>query len=282
MKKVIALILSMFLVLSLTACSGQSTESVGKADTDTSQSEQIEQTDTIPDEVETSDELDDEIVYLVDVPVPQMTGDDDHYAENIDAPYMAEYQTSYRVEDDRAVGELETYLTALEATGFTFDVTQFEKTDEDYVYYARATKNNAYININFDWHASDLKSEGDLVIRNASFRVFIDVGDVGEKPQSLDEIAAQLPELPEGTWERSDSEDENWVRCEFYCSQLTLADAESYADVLENAGFDHNVMRSKDDGEFTFEGYASGSPLTMITILRGEDYAFIILQIAKN
>lgn len=55
MKKTIILILSMLLVLSLAACGGQSTEPVGKADTDTAQTEQVEQTEQQP-ETETVDE----------------------------------------------------------------------------------------------------------------------------------------------------------------------------------------------------------------------------------
>lgn len=229
MKNVKLLILSLICLLVLTACGGQSAEPVGKADTDTA-----------------PNEADGGMLAFEDVPQPQMTGDDDFYSETIDAPYMAEYQTMYRVEDDRAAGELETYIAALEAAGFTFDVSQFEKTDEDYVYTARATKNNASVDIDFEWHASDLKSEGDLVIRNGSFHVFINVDNTQRTPS---EDVAQFPSLPAAEWEYKEWEYPYGNTSGAVCYTLTKDDLTDYVQTLKDVGFTSELTELPDGDE---------------------------------
>lgn len=146
---------------------------MGNADTDTAQ---VEQTDTAPDEAETPEEPNGAAATAIwtgdTVPAPDTPGAYHSYRVEGES-YAVKYDARYNVENDVGRSELETYLATLTDAGFVLDVSLDHEGIKYYEYAASAANGNATVDIEFEWYeyAPDTYNADDT--ETAAFRVFV-------------------------------------------------------------------------------------------------------------
>lgn len=217
MKKTNILTLSMCLALSLAACSGQSTESVGKADTDT---EQVEQTKQQPET---------EAVEAVDEPEPPF--EEWRITEQTERLWRLE---SITVHYDETL----LYAEALRNAGFSVNE---KEQDFDKLGYIFEADNAAGYHI-------DLTYEGNA---QGNGRVALDLTREASavQPSAPENGSNELPELPVAEWDSDIFEDDTTSWTTYFARDLELEEVLDYVEQLRAAGYDLGAEEYPDGNE---------------------------------
>ena len=292
MKKTIAALLSLLIVLSLAAC-GSQTESVGKIDEEKQQTEQVDSTEQTEADVPAEP-----------TPAFDTSWADGEFERQIPEPPFAnwfvvetENENEYLIyAEDVLYTDAKEYGKLLASCAFTKNPDIDDA--QDGMWYSLYAANEAGFMLNyvFGAYSYDEPKTGSVEISIVDNRANsapqgsatsssgddAEVEEV-EQPASLPE----LPPLPNANWSEGYDENEHWL---YYTAEaeLPVADAKAYVQTLKDNGYTKNVVEEENgaaDGEdYRFEGYLAGAEhLTMVSVLCHSDgqWTIVRLQVQK-
>ena len=242
MKKTIATLLSLLIVLSLAAC-GSQTDSVGKLDEDKQQTEQIDstqqnETDAAQEAEQPETSVQEEaVIYTLDT-VPKPTGRENPTEVTEDGHvYVWQNQADHQ--------ELDNYIALLTAEGFTVSEFGPHKSDNK-IQVAQATHGNATVELSL--------SQGELFEKTYyDFYALITVEEV-ESPNvntnlSLDEFDSLIPALPDVKWYDNNGESTIARWKHHQTSHLDMDDIAEYANSLKDNGYTIDMEEAPNGNE---------------------------------
>ena len=292
MKRAIALLLALLMVLSLAACGSQaiteeSSTTNEPAETTTPEVEETKQTEESTETVET-ESAGTEAAF-------DNSWASNEYEQKIPEPPFenwfvveTENENEYLIyAEDVLYTEAKEYGELLATCAFTqnpdIDDTQ------DGMWYSLYAANGAGFMLNyvFGAYSSDEPKTGSVEISIFDDRANSVPKDAEsqevEQPASLPE----LPQLPDANWSEKYDEDEYWLNYTAE-AELPVADAKAYVQALKDNGYTKNMVEEENgaaDGEnYRFEGYLEDAEhLTMVTVLCHSEgkWTIVILKVQK-
>lgn len=248
MKKTNLLTFSMFLVLSLAACSGQNTEPLGKTDTNTVQTEQVEQTEqqteTDPAAIEQTIDNSQNTLKMVwkleDVPRPSDSGGTSNGENEVS------YSFVHKTKED-AEKILNNYEMHLDHAGFESVVTKDDSDDQIFT----ATSGNATVKIHFYKEESAPLTFGtpDEHVYGMEIYIFVVTPDIANADLTLDEFDSLIPALPDVQWYDNDFENNKARWKHHQTSQLEPDEIVAYVDALKNSGYTIDIEEAPEGNE---------------------------------
>ena len=264
MRKAIAILLSLLMVLSLAACGSQTTTEEGGTTN--------EQTEATTPEVEET-EQNEESTEIVEATAPETEPAFDNSWTNNDyekqipeIPFdnwsvgEAHDENAHRIKvKDVLYTDAKEYGELLTDCAFTQNLWVADETEG--LEYRLAADNESGFSISYDFNAysDDEPITGLLVINIYDNR--IENENINGVSWGDEEIDTSFPALPEGVWEGNVYDDE-WSKTSVKsCNTLTKEELEAYVEILKEAGFTDDMDEDPQDYVCRFNGSKTNNKL---------------------